>query len=63
MLYVSQNKIQKYGGEMGMNQVMCDQDILEKFQNDIVKGTQMMKHNPPVKVNGSTALVQQFPWM
>lgn len=22
-----------------------------------------MKHNPPVKVNGTTALVQQFPWI
>jgi ABC-type dipeptide/oligopeptide/nickel transport system ATPase component len=39
MLYVSNNKIQKYGGEMGMNQAMCDQELLEKFQDDIVKGT------------------------
>lgn len=31
MLYVSEDKIKRYGGEMGFNQVMCEQETLEKF--------------------------------
>ena len=55
MLHVSPGRIEKFGG---FENLMTEQSVLEEFQDDIVKQSQLMAYNPPVKVGGSTALVQ-----
>ena len=46
-----------------MDRVINSNDEIKDFQNDLMEGTKKMKSNPPVKLNGSVAYVQQVPWI
>ena len=57
LLYMSESQIKKYGGEIGLQKEIANNEEIEDFQKDLISGTKEMYSAPPITVNGSIAYV------